>query len=338
MAAAIGGMTIHSAADLGQSGQAASRSLNHSDVENLFIQNQYLRWVLLDEISMVADELLGEFEAAVAGAARATQFSKRADKSQRIFGGYNFVCFGDWWQLPPIPDTAALFKPPSAKSSRKAKTVLNLFWGDDPDSLNYMKELTEQKRVVDHWYNDFLSQCRDGQLQDEMYHFICGLPTEHCGTWKVVDGCGLAACENAKCNQLAQVWQAMAGRGATWEEMVKEECVVCAEERKRRNRVVTVQDPRVRTDPFLHAPYVHRNNEPKYHALLVRAMEHAKRGASGPKHVSWVAAFDRPVNPEEVTGAREQVVVFKRADRKPKVTKSFISSQMVSMPRVRLER
>ena len=239
---------------------------------------------------------------------------------------------------PPIPDTAALFKPPSAKSSRKAKTVLNLFWGDDPDSLNYMKELTEQKRVVDHWYNDFLSQCRNGELQDEMYHFICGLPTEHCGTWKVVDGCGLAACENAKCNQLAQVWQAMAGRGATWEEMVKEKCAVCAEERKCRNRVVTVQDPRVRTDPFLHAPYVHRNNEPKYHALLVRAMEHAKRGASGPKHVSWVAAFDRPVNPEEVTGAREQVVVFKRADRKPKVTKSFISSQMVSMPRARLER
>ena len=106
----------------------------------------------------------------------------------------------------------------------------------------------------------------------------------------------------------------MAGHGATWEEMVKEECAVCAEERKHRNRLVTVQDPRVRTDPFLHAPYIHRNNEPKYHALLVRAMEHAKRGASGPRHVSWIFAFDRPVNPEEVSGTREQAVVLNQAN------------------------
>jgi len=49
--------------------------------------------------------------------------------------------------------------------------------------------------------------------------------------------------------------------------------------------------------PFVGAPYVHKNNEPKYHALLLRAEEHAKRER---KYRLWFAAQDKPCNPAEI--------------------------------------
>jgi len=112
MAAAIQGTTLHTAADLPRPGEDRAKKLASSDIDNLYAQNQSLRWILIDEISMVADELLGDFESMFADAARQTVYKKRRDKSRRIFGGYNLLTFGDWWQLPPIPETAALFRPP----------------------------------------------------------------------------------------------------------------------------------------------------------------------------------------------------------------------------------
>ena len=96
MAAAIGGTTLHTAAELPRPGEDLSRKLAHSDIDNLYIQNAQLRWVIIDEISMVADELLGAFEYEFTQAARQTRYSKRKDKLHRIFGGYNLMLFGDW--------------------------------------------------------------------------------------------------------------------------------------------------------------------------------------------------------------------------------------------------
>ena len=93
------------------------------------------------------------------------------------------LLFGDWWQLPPIPESAALFKPPLEKKSERARKVLNMFWKSDADSVNYLQELTEQKRIDDPWYNDLLFECRDGGLQQESYCFLMGLPTQHPGSW-----------------------------------------------------------------------------------------------------------------------------------------------------------
>ena len=58
-----------------------------------------------------------------------------------------------------------------------------MFWGDGADTINYFVELTQQMRIEDPWYSAFLDQCRRGYLDDEMYNFILGLPTEHCGSW-----------------------------------------------------------------------------------------------------------------------------------------------------------
>ena len=71
------------------------------------------------------------------------------------------------------------------------------------------------------------------------------------------------------------------------------ECSMCKAERDRRNRVMAGDDPRVRSEPYLSAPFIHKNNEPKYHAMLLRAHEQAKTLR---KHVLWFAAVDTPEN------------------------------------------
>ena len=99
----------------------------------------------------------------------------------------------------------------------------------------------------------------------------------------------------------------MARRGSTWEDMVLIECSICRQESNRRCRVVVPSDPRIKRPPFVDAPFVHKNNEPKYHALLKRAAAHAKRGSHAPKHILWVTARDKPLNPAEIEGTPEQV-------------------------------
>ena len=66
-------------------------------------------------------------------------------------------------------------------------------------------------------------------------------------------------------------------------------------------------DPRVLANPFLAAPYVHQNNQPKYHAMLLRAVEWAKRGQDRPQQVLWVRAQDTPCNPKDIGRTPEAV-------------------------------
>jgi hypothetical protein len=47
-----------------------------------------------------------------------------------------------------------------------------MFWSSGPSSLNFLAELTEQKRIEDEWYNEMLLQCRNGQLDEENYCFF----------------------------------------------------------------------------------------------------------------------------------------------------------------------
>ena len=91
--------------------------------------------------------------------------------------------FGDMHQLPPIPASAALFRPPLEKKTETARQALNIFWSDGPDSLNFFQELTAQMRIDDEWYNACLAECREGSLSEEMYNFLMGFPTEHAGSW-----------------------------------------------------------------------------------------------------------------------------------------------------------
>ena len=143
-----------------------------------------------------------------------------------------------------------------------------------------------------------------------------GLPTQHAGSWMRKDGKELLKCGKEQCLQIPAQWRRMAKQGCTWEEMLELErihCHVCYSERQRRNRLVETDDVRLKEEPFLSAPYVNRNNDPKYHAMFVRAVEIAKRSPSGPQYILWVCAQDSIHNPKEV-GSTPELVDQKKTD------------------------
>ena len=218
------------------------------------------------------------------------------------------MMFGDMQQLPPIPASTALFIPPSAKSTITANEMLNMFWGKSVDALNFYKELEIQQRTADPWYRCFLTECRAGNLSDEMYNYLMGLPTRHCGSWIPGDvsdddnDANLPRCGDSRCQRLPKVWASYIQKGCSWEEILQEqpECEVCQQQRTQRARLVTANDPRILQKPFLEAPYLHQFNCPRYHAMLLRAVEWAKRGSDRPKQILWMQAQDEPANPKDL--------------------------------------
>ena len=96
----------------------------------------------------------------------------------------------------------------------------------------------------------------------------------------------------------------MAWEGKEWPEMQQEECQYCKDERNRRNRLLEEEDARVRQEPFVSAPFIHKNNEPKYHAMLLRAAEQANTDR---KYTLWIAARDIPENPTQIAKTPEKV-------------------------------
>ena len=57
---------------------------------------------------MVPEELLGTFEHHLSDAAVESRYTRRADKSQRPFGGYNVLNFGDFFLSPSIGASVSL--------------------------------------------------------------------------------------------------------------------------------------------------------------------------------------------------------------------------------------
>ena len=158
-------------------------------MDSLRKKKQHLRWLTIDEVGMIPDELLGAFERHLTDASVESRFSVRADKSIRSFGGYNLLTFGDLFQIPPIPSSASVCiphyenasegkaevqvdAPLYKKKSEHAKKAIELFWGQDADALNYFVELTIQKRIADSWYNEVLRECRFGRMTSESYNFL----------------------------------------------------------------------------------------------------------------------------------------------------------------------
>ena len=95
----IGGSTIHHWAEIPIGDNAEQRRAGARDIGKVFLRCQNLRWILLDEPSMVSAELLAELERRATQAARTTgTYKLRPDKSTRRFGGFNLLLFADWWQ------------------------------------------------------------------------------------------------------------------------------------------------------------------------------------------------------------------------------------------------
>ena len=208
MAANIGGSTIHHWGNIpfrDEKGNATGYCKGGQRTTTVLFDRCFnLRWILIDEISMVSAELLAELQFLVRQAVRKPgTYKVRPDKTIRSFGGINTLLFGDWWQLRPVRATA-LFDHPSKVSSDLAHEGLLLIWGQNRDSVQRVWELKQPMRCPDPWFTGFLTQCRNGNLSMEDYFFIHGSPTDSVGS--MIPGADMPACGDAKCADL-QKWK-----------------------------------------------------------------------------------------------------------------------------------
>ena len=94
--------------------------------------------IIVDEVGMISDLLLGAFESSLADASdREPRYKKRQKTTRRLFGGYNVLTFGDFGQLTPLPPGGAIFAPPLVTSVKqeRARIIKDLFWGTGEGSL-----------------------------------------------------------------------------------------------------------------------------------------------------------------------------------------------------------
>ena len=74
--------------------------------------SENLRFLLIDEISMITAQLFGQLELVVRKVIRKRSIYKtRPDGTERPFGGVNVLLFGDWWQNKTGGRYGAVHKP-----------------------------------------------------------------------------------------------------------------------------------------------------------------------------------------------------------------------------------
>ena len=130
------GTTLHSGADLPLATEDG-KCETHTDIDQLWLKIQCLRWVLIDEISMVSAQLLHLFLERMRDATREpnTYKIRFSDGTVRLGGGYNFLFFGDWWQIAPGTGTP-LFQVPSPCTPGYLENTVSIFWFSFLDRLN----------------------------------------------------------------------------------------------------------------------------------------------------------------------------------------------------------
>jgi hypothetical protein len=147
----------------------------------------------------------------------------------------------------------------------------------------------------DPFFQAFLTECRHGNQQWEMYWFVHGMPTNTTGSW--LPTTKAPECGSERCIQLCEgVWPQQRREGTSWEDRQESECHVCKAERARRCRLLAgPEDEQLNEEHFVKAPYVHHFNQVKYRTLIWRASNYARRLHL---RLHWVQAVDRPVASE----------------------------------------
>jgi len=159
----------------------ADQKRKKADVSGMYVKCVNLRWLLVDEGSSASCENLGTTESNCRTHIReAPETYKIRPKSRKVssevraWGGLNLLVFVDFWQLPPVRQTA-IFHNPYEQTDARVKRIMNMFWNKDEDSMNKMVELTMAKRQdSSQWYFHFIQECRAGAQSEEMYNFVHG--------------------------------------------------------------------------------------------------------------------------------------------------------------------
>ena len=114
MAALIRGKTIHSwgrvpvnASDAQSKAQVKGAD---DEIDELFLQCQSMRWILIDEVSTVSPALLSLLDSFLRRACE-RHLHARNGRRRVPFGGLNVLFAGDFWQLPPVKNHAIFSNP-----------------------------------------------------------------------------------------------------------------------------------------------------------------------------------------------------------------------------------
>ena len=137
-----GARTIHSWSGIGIGNRSVDDYFNFIRVKNKKAREAWRRTdvLIIDEISMMSDELFEKLD----------MLGKllRWDNS-KPFGGIQILCFGDFYQLPPI-NTKFVFESP--------------LWNQTLDSVVSLDTIYRQK---DPSFQKMLNEVRSGEVSDE---------------------------------------------------------------------------------------------------------------------------------------------------------------------------
>ena len=278
MADALEGDTIHHAFGLNWTGNDTNKSLKH--LLELSLATLQWRWLIIDEFSMVSAELLAQLERRCREMMRDLSVAKYGYLNGEIrpFGGLNVILAGDLFQLPPprgtfvadIPWQMVVGKPTA--TSALAAQGQTLIWGGKKVGLQGVTELTRCERTSDHWLASVQEELRYGTLSRDTHAFLHGQPTTKPGSW-----CnGGLTCGNRTCFRLLH-------SHATPQQILKDECARCADERVSRRLVATAPDDPRFGETFQSAISIFSTNDLKYRVNKARAIQWAV-AASVPLH------------------------------------------------------
>ncbi|CAK9060177.1 unnamed protein product, partial [Durusdinium trenchii] len=292
-AALIEGITLHSFADMRVKG-AKQKPDPHASMQR-FVKFQRLRWLIIDECSTAALEVLAALEKHLQDGVRPKNSWKcRKSGVARPFAGLNVLLAGDCWQFPAVKATSLFQNPFKSGQSLAVAALQKILWTHNQNNVQHLFELTQEHRCTDPWLSVILKAARRGAVDQELWSFLHGYPTVHPGSWHpATDTCG---CKNPTCEGLPKIWtqEVLHGNDArTWAARLGDECNVCSAERRRRCIVAEASDfgPNPKDPKFLHAPFIHSFNAAKYVAALLRARWVA---AEQNQLLLWAVAQDTP--------------------------------------------
>ena len=163
-AADVKGCTIHQAFGL-------NIGLFNKDTEASTTTSKrlaHLRWVIIDEISMVSARLLAQLERRLREVVpTASKHKCNADGQVRPFAGTNVIFMGDFHQLPPpeggsIADIPHHYRPGCGRKTPDylVEAGKKLFW---EGSVQGVTELHQKERCKDMWWNEVVDELRSGR-------------------------------------------------------------------------------------------------------------------------------------------------------------------------------
>ena len=171
-----------------------------------------LRWLIIDEISMVSARLLADIDHQLRNYYRHnSEFAFNKKKVLRPFAGVNMLFSGDFWQLPP-PEGGFLGDLPfeyiqNSRQYAPSPSIAHgqsLMWSGPDTGVQGVTELSFCERTDDVWLQSVQEEFRYGELTTDTHAFLHGKPTLLPGSFLKGDTtCTSDWCKKRACEVLA---------------------------------------------------------------------------------------------------------------------------------------